>query len=263
MNCDNLINKFKTWDISTISKYKALISTQDDKGIFPPYIPYIGSKYEKFKIFVYAMAQNISPKDSYLNNTTAKEKVNRLYQNIAIAPFPIILGLVGLYIYIKQKVKIENFSEIKNYMAITNYYKFSLHDGNRDINPNNKLVNYESPDSYWSLNDELSSRELEELKPNDIISFQGRHNKILRKNKYNVIEISDPAFILYGGYGHFSKDGSYYEKAKKVKNEEIINLVKIYSEQVNGEYKIKNKINSVEIYFLKYYHEWQTQLMKD
>lgn len=258
MNCDNLINEFKRWDISSISKYNSLISTKDDKGIFPPYIPYIGSKYEKFKIFVYAMAQNIPPKDSYLNNKKAEEKVKRLYQNIAIAPFPIILGLVGLYIYIKQKVKIENFNEIKNYMAVTNYYKFSLHNGNGDINPNNKLVNYQSPDSYWNLNDELSLRELEELIPNVIISFQGRHNKILRKNKYNVIEVSDPAFILYGGYGHFSKGGSYYEKAKKVKNEEIIKLVKIYSEQVNGEYRTKNKINSVEIHFLKYYQEWQT-----
>ena len=76
-------------------------------------------------------------------------------------------------------------------MLVMNYFKFSLHNSNENINPNNNLVKYQTPDNYRELNDDLSLRELEELKPDTIISFQGRHNKILRKHKYNVIEVSE------------------------------------------------------------------------
>ena len=76
-------------------------------------------------------------------------------------------------------------------MLVMNYFEFSLYNGNENINPNNDLVKYQTPDKYWKLNDELSLRELEELKPDTIISFKGRHNKILRKHKYNVIKVSE------------------------------------------------------------------------
>ncbi len=66
-----------------------------------------------------------------------------------------------------------------------------MHNGNENINLNNDFVKYQTPDNCWKLNDELSLRELEELRPDTIISFQGRHNKVLRKHKYNVIEVSE------------------------------------------------------------------------
>ena len=53
-------------------------------------------------------------------------------------------------------------------MLVMNYFKFSLYNGNENINPNNDLVKYQTPD------------------------------KNLRKQKYNVIKVGE---IYIGRWG--------------------------------------------------------------
>jgi hypothetical protein len=104
---DNLIDFFEEYDTDVLAPYHELISTKDKGGnIFPPYIPHVGSDYDKYKIVMYGMAQNVSePWDSLLNKTR-RGKVRQMldageYDNIWIAPYKVMLALAGLYIYAK------------------------------------------------------------------------------------------------------------------------------------------------------------------
>lgn len=267
MNIEKLVEDFTKWNLEGIELYRDLISTKDSKGIFPPYIPFVGKSYDQFRIFVYAKAQNVAYNDGYLMKATAEERVKRIfaatsYRNVNIAPCKsgVIPALVGIYLYAKLHIRLEDFEEIQNYFAVTNYYKFSLNGNGKDINPDN-LGKFRDPHKYKELNDELCKQELEFLKPKTVLSFKGWHNGFLynTKHDYDLIEIADPAFILRGGWGRFHKGGSYYEAASNVKDQTAIELAKAYSEKCEGDYMEKNKIDSVRIYLLKYYRDWQAQ----
>lgn len=272
MDITKLVEEFSAWDLEQIQAYRDLISTKDEKGIFPPYVPFVGTSYEESRTLVYAKAQNTPVDDKGLENTTTEQKVRQLcdaktYREVAIAPYNsgVIPSLVGIYLYAKEHVRIESLDEIHNRLAVTNFYKFSLNRNGRDLNPDNlgkvpdpndpgKLCD---PNPYRELNGDLCKHELDFLKPRTILSFRGWHNGFLRANGYNVVEISDPAFILYGGGGHFRKGGRYYEAADSVKDPTAKELAKSYSGECGGRYKTMKKIDSVRIYLLKYYSDWQ------
>ncbi len=218
MDIRKLVEDFINWNLDEIEIYRELISTRDDKAIFPPYVPFVGKSYEQFGILIYAKAQNIAFGDryyGYLKNMTIEQRVNCL--------------------------------------AVANYYKFSLNKNGRDINPDN----LENPMQYRELNSKLCKHELDFLRPRTIVTFKGWHNKFLRDKGYKIVEISDPSFILQGGWGHFRKGGSYYKAVDSVKDRTAMELATAYSEKCEGNYKVKNKIDSVRIYLLKYYQDWQ------
>jgi hypothetical protein len=263
MDIGKLVEDFAKWNLREIEVYRDLISTKDDKGIFPPYVPFVGKSYEESRILIYAKAQNTPVGDEGLKNTTADEKVRQLcdatrYQNVAIAPYNsgVIPSLVGMYLYAKEHIRMGGLDEIHNRLAVTNFYKFSLNKNGRDFNPEN-LGRVRDPMPYRELNGDLCEHELGFLKPRTILSFKGWHNSFLRAKGYNVVEISDPAFILYGGAGHFRKGGRCYEAADGVKDATARELAKSYCEKCGGRYRTMNKIDSVRIYLLKYYSDWQ------
>jgi hypothetical protein len=199
------------------------------------------------------MAQNIVTKSGYLTQYTKVDKVKRLYKNIDIAPREVMYALVGIYLYIKCKVAIETFDEIKEHIAITNYYKFSLNDKKRDINPNSRLSN---PDVYWKLNDDLSLKELVFLNPEIIISFKGRHNDVIKKAGYsNLVIVNDPSWILQGGSRSLKESGSWYREPKDTIVEDLITK---YIAQFNNK-KYSKKRDAVKIYIRKYYYDWKQQ----
>lgn len=251
---NKLVDLFRNWNISSLSAYSSLISTKDEKGIFPPYVPFVGKKYDKYRIFVYGMAQNVKQNDGYLTEYTDVEKVKRLYKSIDIAPRQVMYALVGTFLYAKYRVAIENFAEIKEYIGITNYYKFSLNDGERDINPNRKLKN---PNVYWEINDALSSKELEFLKPKVIITFNGRHNTVLKRDRFSdLITVNDPSWILQGARGCLKESGSWYREPKDMT---INDLITKYISQINAP-RYARKREAVRIYLRKYYYDWRNKL---
>ncbi|QUM81681.1 hypothetical protein HWV01_16025 [Moritella sp. 5] len=254
---DNLIDSFQAYNTEVLKPYYELISTKDHMGnIFPPYIPHIGSEYDKYKIIMYGMAQNVSePWDSLLNKTR-REKVCQMldageYENIWIAPYKVMLAIAGLYIHAKFGDKLSSFTEIHNSISVTNYYKFSMNDG-ADINPDHKLKNHQCPILYWSENDRLSSQELDALSPNTVISFNGRHNRILRQRDSEFIKINDPSWVLQGGGGHLKASGSWYRECA---DNEVISLIDGYLDQIDDKYS--SKIDALKIYLLKYYSDWK------
>jgi hypothetical protein len=265
------------------------ISSKTDEGIlFPPYIPFVGENYQGFRILVYSTAQNIkfdnfrnsykknisklTERLYYFDNFHRKYPDNKMsYKNIAINPYQtgVIAALLGVFIYAKFGKKIENFDEINDLIGISNYYKFSLNNGKNDINPEptgkNKINDYikdnEQIENYWEINDNLVKKEIDTLNPEFIISFKGRKLKKLKQiseNKFKVVEINDPSWILNGGGGHLSKNGSWWKKAMNCKNTEIIELVNHYLSFITGNYKGKKE--GVRIYLLNYYSDWKNEI---
>jgi len=253
MNTEGLIQQFEKFDTNRLDKYKELISSKNNGKIFPPYIPHIGSNYGEYKLMMYGMAQSISEPWPSLINKSNSEKVRQMYDaptynDICIAPYEVMLSIAGVYIYAKHQNAIESFDEIHNYIAATNYYKFSFSDDGNDVNPDSDL---QSPETYWEENDKLSMSELGLLEPSVVLSFNGRHNNVIKKQGINFIKINDPSWILQGAGGHLKEGDSWYRVIKQVGANK---LVESYLEQISGKYA--GKKDAIKIYLLKYYSDW-------
>ena len=255
MKVEELIQKFEDFDTEKLNKYEGLLSSKYDGEIFPPYIPHIGENYNKYKIMMYGMAQSYSAPWDELIKLSKIGKVKQLYDaegyhDIAIAPYKIMLAIAGVYIYAKHLDPIGSFCDIHKFIAVTNYYKFSFSDdkGN-DINPDSHL---EEPEVYWSENDELSKYELDFLQSSIVISFNGRHNKVIEEQGYGFIRINDPSWILRGGSGVLSKNGSWF---RETDDSVVDRLVDGYVNQIDGQYSGKKE--AIKIYLMKYYNDWK------
>ena len=258
MNVGKLITEFKNFATNRLAYYKDLISSKHGNDIFPPYIPHIGQKYGKYRIMMYAMAQNMDEPLEKLKSKNRTQKVRQLYDarsynEILMAPYYVMLAVAGVYIYAKYSEPFDSFDEIHELIAATNYYKFSLHYNKRDVHPNNKLKYICCPGCYWIINDELSNKELKMLNPSVIISFRGRHNNAIIEQGFEVIEINDPAWILRGGSGVLKPGASWDKKINDKTAEKLINK---YIKQIDENYKGKKE--SIKIYLKKYFSDWIT-----
>lgn len=281
---DLLKKEFQNSKIEFGNEILTNLSTKTEDGkIFPPYIPFVGNNYKEYKILFYSTAQNIgfgNLRKTYQKNFIKlterlyyfddfrkkypKDKMS--YQNIAINPYQtgVIAALLGVYIFARYGKIIENLNEINNWIGISNYYKFSLNNGKSDINPETKISKYvnnkEQIKNYWQLNDELVKHELETLKPNIVLSFNGRKINKLKQftgKECKVIRINDPSWILQGGSGVFKENKSWWRKANSCKDITINDLVNNYMNSISGDYERKNKKEHVKIYLLKYYSDWK------
>jgi len=265
-------------DLSFDDEILKILSTKTDKNqIFPPYIPFIGKNFDKYKILIYSTAQNIDYNSDfrkyyqknieklnerlcYFNNFKYKYPENKItFTKIDINPYRtgVLPALLGVLIFAVYDIKIYDFDEITDLIGITNYYKFSLNSG-KDINPETKIFNFvkdkNQVKNYWRINDKLVEKEIEFLNPKYIISFSGRKIEKLRKianDKTKIIQINDPSWILQGGGGVFSENGKWTKNAKKFKDLDINELVNHYSKFLNGKYE--NKKQNVKTYLLNYY----------
>ena len=279
----NLLKKeFQNSKIEFGSEIFDNLSTKTDDGkIFSPYIPFVGEKYNELKILVYSTAQNIKYdwyRELYQNNydkLTERlyyfENFNKKYpekgmsfRDIGINPYGtgVVAALLGVFIFAKFGKIIESLDDINNWIGITNYYKFSLNNRKTDINPETNIFNFIKDKSqiekYWSVNDELVKKELNTLKPNFILSFNGRKLKQIKQfseNGCDIIRINDPSWILQGGSGVFKENRSWWKKAANCNDNEINDLVDNYLKYIGGNYSGKKE--SVRIYLLKYYSDWK------
>ena len=258
MSIENLIKQFENFDTEQLSEYKDLISSKNDGVIFPPYIPHIGSDYGKYGIMMYGMAQSIDKPWSSLINKSKIEKVKQLYDtvnynNIWIAPYKVMLAIAGIYIYARHQDSIDSFDDIHNSIAATNYYKFSFSNNGKDVNPNTDLSKYQSPELYWEENDKLSIAELSLLKPSIVLSFNGRHNNVIKEQGVSFIKINDPSWILQGGSGVLTQNGSWF---RQIDDDTVHQLVTSYLNQIDEKYAGKKE--AIQIYLMKYYSDWKS-----
>jgi hypothetical protein len=264
MNIERLIQKFEEFDTEQLSEYKDLLSTKNNGEIFPPYIPHIGSNYSKYNLMMYGMAQSIDRPWDALINKSRYEKVKQLhdaidYNNIWIAPYKVMLAVAGVFIYAKHNIEMYSFSDIHDSIAATNYYKFSFSDNGNDVNPNTKLKNHQSLDLYWEENDKLSIFELNELKPSVVLSFNGRHNDVIKKQGFNFIKIHDPSWILRGGSGVLKQDGKWFREIDNntLHHDTLHHLIDSYLNQIDDKYVGKKE--AIKIYLMKYYSGWKAK----
>lgn len=255
MILEKLVDEFESAKLTRLSKYRSLISSKNSSGVFPPYIPRVGGKYDKHKVLVYGMAQNIYEPWEDLLKKDRKQKVRQLhdakgYKNVWIAPYKVMLALAGIYLYAKSQEELGRFSEIDKHIAATNYYKFSLNDGN-DLNPDKGLPSKMDATDYWAFNDELADKELQVLSPKTILSFRGRHNEAIGNRAHEFHVINDPSWILQGAGGCLKKNGSW---DRNVKDAVALKLVNEYVNQIGDQYSGKKE--AVKIYLLKYYQDW-------
>jgi len=256
MGYEQIIKYFEAYDTSKLNEYEKLLSTKSKEGIFPPYVPHIGTNYDKYRLMMYGMAQSIDKPWDELINKNKLEKIKQLYDaknytDVWIAPYKVMLAVAGVYIYAKYKEAIDSFDVLHNSIAVSNYYKFSLNNGN-DINPNSDLEKHQSAKLYWEENDSLSKYELQILKPSIVLSFNGRHNKVIEDQGIKFKRINDPSWILQGGGGVLKSTGSWN---RDIVDSTIIDLVDCYLEQVDKKYEGKRE--AIKIYLLKYYDDWK------
>ena len=283
METELLKKEFQNIKIEFGEEILNIMSSKTDDGIvFPPYIPFVGQKYNEFKILVYSTAQNIKYdwfRDLYSNNLDKLterlyyfDKFKRKYpenkmsfKDIAINPYQtgVIAALIGVFLYAKFGKRIENLDEINELISISNYYKFSLNTGTSDINPE-KTIKQEINDKeqinyFWNFNDILVEKEIEFIKPKFVFAFTGRKvnklKKIVDKNTL-LIEINDPACIFrFNCGGKASKNGIWYRKAENCKEIEINKLIDNYLNFICGNYKGHKKY--IRMYLLSYYSDWK------
>lgn len=264
MKKENLIKEFEEFDTLQFKEFSSLISSKDNGEIYPPYLPHIGKKYSEYKIMGYGMAQSINKPWEGLSSLTKKEKVIQMFGKenpgeIWIAPYRVMLSIIGVYLYAKHDVFLNSLKDVHQYVSATNYYKFSFSENGRDINPNDKLKEFISPDNYeiyLKANDNLVASELDLLNPSIIFTFRGRHIKQLKKLDYKVITINDPSWILRGAGGCLKKIGSWF---RKIEDSKAIELVDNYINNINEiDTQYAGKKEAIKIYLLKYFSDFKT-----
>jgi len=276
-----LLNVFKNINkkIRNIKEWENIVSTQDhNKKILEPYIPFEGTNYNEYKIILYGTAQNIAWKHDYRDSLidNPEKRIERLYydksfkkkypfKNISFDQFGIgpyedgvLPALLSIFIYAKFGKIIKNINKIHDYIAITNYYKYSLHDKkiDKDINPND-IEKYKLTSKfikeYLKINDELVTHEIDYLKPNYIISFTSK-----RRNSISSMEpliIYDPSWIKKGGNGYLSKNGKWEKIAKKYYKCSVNDLVDRYLKHIKKD--LESKKPAIKTYLLYYYDQWK------
>ena len=273
-----LIAEFEKFDLCPLQKYVKLISSKKGDRLFPPYIPLVGKSYEKFKNLIYATAQNMAYDDNvtkrysnhfdklverlyYSENFDRKYPHDSLpYKEVDIAPYSqgVLPALAGIFIYTVCQEVLTNFDKIQDHIAVSNYYKFSLHvyGKKNDINPKN----LGDAKDYWGLNDGLVSCELDVLKPNYVLAFHGRHERVLKnlakEKDFKLKIINDPAWILKGHGGCLKPQGSWGSKTSEIRDK--VTIIEGYLKKLGNRYQGKKK--AVKIYLLKYYLDWRNQM---
>lgn len=186
----------------------------DGQPVLDPYVPFVGPGYEAGGILVYATAQNLAGVEHRYRDelTPGEAALYRLWDGVAptgpkpapagvgIQPWDdgILPALVGM-LNLARTGRPETLDGVRGRTAVSNFYKLSLVDGTRDLNPNG--LPRDSVERYARMTwDRFVSRELERLEPALIITFRGAHAAILQKHRpARVRVVNDPAWLKRGG----------------------------------------------------------------
>ncbi len=269
-------------------KTKHFLFYLHDEWIFPAYFPLVGKHYDHHKILAYATAQNLEPGSKlhriyisnydklcerlyYFNNFWEKYPDENIpYNQVSIYPYQtgVMPALLAVLLFAKFKKTLEHPDQVVDYVAVSNYYKFSLHNGKHDIHPepNGKhpVTKYvDKPEAirqYWAQNDRLVCLETGILKPRYIVAFKGRKINALQSlcnPRCKVLAVNDPSWILSGHGGHLSPSGSWHRYVSQCADAESRALVDKFLPFVTGRYASKRE--AVRVYLLYYYCKWKEE----
>ena len=298
---EELVTQFLTYDLDSLKAISEKIVTKfEDGNLFPPYVPLVGGNYPSTKLLIYGMAQNLDEKNiaSFIANEFSNRQLaermkygwdhklfvtNRIeFHQVLIEPYNvgILPALAGIYSQIHLDKKFESLKDVHEHIAVSNYYKFSIHRGRKDINPNglrSDVLAREKYREYFRVNDELVELELDTLKPDVILLFRGAHLKKLKEWKKSrgsstrIIIINDPSWILRGGGGCLKPEGSWGKIASEFDQNDMLKrhvtgyMSEIIGnhEDVNKSQSYRGKLKATEIYLLKYARIWMSDFIKE
>jgi hypothetical protein len=280
MDTSVLEQEFLNCDLSPFAAHRQLFSSRIKDNIFPPYVPWVGPQYAQGGIIIYGTAQNLNENTETggvfaLNEDKLVQRLRYMpwnewqpvngFQGVSINPYAagILPALAGVWQYLHGGNASSHLDDVNKQVAATNYYKFSLRNGKRDMNPNS-LANDEFGREYRQVNDALTRLELNYLKPNALIVIRGRHSGVLASEASatgrTLLEVNDPAWMLRGGGSCFNVSGSWHIKASSVTDRKILDLGAGWSELIPAWSKYHNKKMVVRDYLLCYYQDWLNKL---
>ncbi len=278
----DLKDYFNNWDCSKMESIIDNISSKTVMGeIFPPYVPFVGKDYKKYRTLFYSTANNFSPvkhKDKLdiwtklLKENEREKLVERLYythkfaqkypdKNFEVPDFigsyGVVWGIIGLFLYARHNYEIYEKRKIVDKIALSNFFKFSLRNGEKDLNPNKLKKSVASENNYLKCNYELVEKEIQILRPKTIIIYKGdKQSKFLTSN-FNGIEvkvINDPAWIWRGGNGYFAKNGKWTKEVSKISDRQVKKIAEYYSEWCKkGTEKMQQKVKTYLLYYFKHF----------
>jgi len=245
-----------------IKQHAVYVKDGAQRAYLDAYIPFVGEKYgQAAKILFYCTAQSLSRRNvKYLEEYTndSDKAIDRLQLrkvgtlDIDVGPVAggVLPALAGLLLHMKNKLWLEDLTNVLQHISVTNFYKYSLWNSNKnDLNPDvleEKLrVAYDD-----FIFDNFIKHEISILKP-DYIFICGKRgtyrydliSKWLKQEKLSVKSwlITDPAFLLHGGKVQNDEEEVLLDNRKA---EELIELYCKY---------IKEKTDSKDPHFYTQY----------
>lgn len=246
------------------------------------YIPFIGNKYGKVaKILFFCTAQNLAGNRNVLKKYASDDAmaIHRLYYRrgngllwVDVGPVAggVLPALVGILLLLLDNKRIEDLEECVQYMAFTNFYKFSLQTKElKDLNPNNLDIRLKETYDNFML-EKYIKYEIEALSPDYIFCFKPFYEILkdyLEKNKLNIrlFLINDPAWLLRGARGIKRWEEKISKTEKTDMDHQIEGLIDSYCEYIrkkdphpNPYYQKKTK--QIRIYLKYYYYKlWRDE----
>jgi len=233
----SLITEFQGYDLCKSfgpSILENMSSKKDNGAVFPPYVPFLGDRFRECGI------HSTDFETHYQDGVFG-------VGNVPVAPFQsfVVPALIALYAKAKKRPEKDiGPGEILDYCGVTNYYKFSLNSGKKDVNPDYGMGRFpkEEREAYWALNDALVEQELKVVQPRVVLSFRGRKlkklNELSKTLGYKLFAINDPAWILRGGSGKLKPGASWHNEYDRL-DDSVRNLIDSYIGHLQDSYVCK------------------------
>lgn len=239
------------------------------------YIPFIGDKYGQVaKILFYCTAQNLAGNRNVLKRYISDDAmaIHRLYYRrgngllwVDVGPVAggVLPALAGILLLLLDNKRIEDLEGCVQYVAFTNFYKFSLQTKElKDLNPNNLDIKLKEAYDNFMLENYIK-HEVKALSPDYIFCFKSHYKTLkdyLEKNKLNarLFLINDPAWLLRGARGIKRWEEKITKTEKTSVDRQVEGLIDSYCKYIRKKEPHPNpyyqkKTEQIRIY-LKYYY---------
>jgi len=116
------------------------------------------------------------------------------------------LPFIGAMILRRLGCETATLDDAHEHFAVTNFFKFSMHNGRKDINPFSKgaFSSVDLREEYIEENEKLVREELNTFKPFYVIAMGVLAKRLVNLNvipKDRILRVNDPSWILQGHRG--------------------------------------------------------------